>query len=471
MSSPDSAAPVSLHQTWDVVVIGAGAAGLFCAGTAGQRGRRVLVLDHADKPGKKILISGGGRCNFTNRRVGAENFLSQNPHFCRSALARFKPDDFIALVERYGISYHEREHGQLFCDDSAKDIVRLLLAECDAGGVMVRCGTTITAVERLSLPSEALTSGIHAERGRPRPPVPPDGHVRGVSHAGIDTVNDECHRADVAVRAPREEDRPLSDSGASPCDTPRFRIVTDRGVVSCRNLVLATGGLSVPTIGASDFGFRLAKQFGLNVIPTAPALVPFTVAPDAGLTDLSGIAVPAVVTTGGISFRENVLFTHGGLSGPAILQASSYWRPGEEVVIDWLPDVDVAELLTAAKAAGNKQLVSNWLADHLPKRLAQRCCDVAREGRPVHQLSAAGIAALGTAVNAWTFVPAGTDGYRKAEVTRGGIDTKAFSSQTLECRTVPGLYAVGEVLDVTGWLGGFNFQWAWASGRAVGMAV
>jgi hypothetical protein len=395
-------------RSCDVVVIGGGAAGLFCALTAGRRGREVVVVDHADKLGKKILISGGGRCNFTNRYAGPDNYLSSNPHFCKSALARFSPDDFIALVDRHGIAWHEKKLGQLFCDVSAKQIVELLLAECADAGVAIDCGRRVERVER------------HADAAAPQ---------------------------------------------------RRFTVSTAQGDYACDRLVIATGGLSIPTIGATDFGYRIARQFGLAVVATDPALVPFTLPTGDGLGELSGVSADAVVCAGGAEFRENILFTHVGLSGPAILQISSYWRHGETVTIDLLPDADLAALLGAAKASGAKALAANWLGERLPKRLVQAWGARLRLDRPVAQLSGAEIAAIAAAFKEWTLVPSGTEGYRKAEVTRGGVSTAELSSQTMEARRVSGLHFIGEVVDVTGWLGGFNFQWAWASGHAAGMAV
>ena len=393
--------------SWDVVVIGGGAAGLFCAATAGRRGRSVLVLDHSDKIGRKILISGGGRCNFTNRQVSAENYLSGNPHFCRSALARYTPEDFIALVERHGIAYHERDHGQLFCNGSAKEIVAMLLAECTNAGATVHAGCQVGSVER---------------------------------------------RAE------------------------GFNLATSAGPVTAQRLVLATGGLSLPTIGATDFGHRLARQFGLAVRPTAPALVPFTLDSGLGLSSLSGIAVDARITCGPNEFRENLLFTHGGISGPAVLQISSYWNPGEDIAVDLLPGTDAAEHLEQARATGSQALVSTHLSELLPKRLVQaRLADQDDLGvigeKPAARLERRDLTALEAAFHAWTLTPTGTEGYRKAEVTRGGIDTHGLSSQTMEARNIPGLFCIGEVVDVTGWLGGYNFHWAWASGNAAGLAV
>jgi predicted Rossmann fold flavoprotein len=393
-----------MNGPWDAIVIGGGAAGLFCAATAGRRGRRVLVLDHADKIGRKILISGGGRCNFTNRGATHANYVSANPHFARSALARYRPEDFIALVEKHGIPYHERRHGQLFCDDSAKRIVALLLDECTAAGVEVRTGV----------------------------------RIEGVDHAG------------------------------------GFTVGTSHGPLQAAKVVLATGGLSVPTTGATDLGHRIARRFGLRVTPLVPGLVPFTTDARLGLGELSGIAVDARLACGRMAFQENLLFTHGGVSGPSVLQVSNIWDPGAEVTVDLLPDADATELLAGARAAGSRAQAATLLAERLPKRLVQlRLAGLPRDpgARPAADLANADIQAMRDALQAWTLVPTGTEGYRKAEVTRGGIDTRDLSSQTMEARTVPGLHAIGEVVDVTGWLGGYNFQWAWASGHAAGMAL
>ncbi len=385
----------------DVLVLGAGGAGLFCAMTAGRRGRSVAVLDHSAKPGRKLLISGGGRCNFTNTGAGPANYHSQNPHFCRSALARFTPADFIALVEKHQIPYHEKTLGQLFCDGQAKELLAMLLAECADVGAQLHLPTTISNVERTA-----------------------DG----------------------------------------------FRVASDRGEWACAKLVLATGGLSIPPLGATDFGYRLARQFGMKVVRTDPALVPFTLA--AGdLPDLSGVAVDAEVSCNGTSFKEAVLFTHKGLSGPAILQISTWWMPGDEVVIDLLPGRDVAELLRTAKRTGAKQSLPNQLSELLPKRLIQTWVQRFAIPDSVHHLSEAEIARIAACFHQWTITPDGTEGYRTAEVTRGGIDTAELSSKTMEATKVPGLHCIGEVVDVTGWLGGYNFQWAWASAHAAGTAV
>ena len=386
---------------FDVVIVGAGGAGLFCAAVAGARGKSVAVLDHNDKPGKKILISGGGRCNFTNLGARAETYLSQNPHFAKSALSRYTPQDFLALVERHGIAWHEKKLGQLFCDGSAKEILAMLLAECSAAGAELHLDTSITRVDR--------------------------------------TANG-------------------------------FHLATSRGEYDCAKLVLACGGLSIPPIGASDFGYRLAQQFGLEVVRTQAALVPFTLSPQ-DLLDLAGVTVDADVTCGGTSFSEAILFTHKGLSGPAILQISSYWNAGQPVLIDLLPGDDLARRIRAAKASGAKQTLPNLLAEILPKRLAQAWVTRHRMPEHVHHLTEAEIERLAACVHRWNLLPAGTEGYRTAEVTRGGISTSELSSKTLEAKKVPGLHCIGEVVDVTGWLGGYNFQWAWASAHAAGSAV
>jgi len=399
-------------QQFDVVVIGAGAAGLFCAGVAGQRGLKVLVLDHSAKVAEKIRISGGGRCNFTNRdldvRAPHKHFLGENPNFCRSALSRYTPADFIALLQRDGIPFHEKHKGQLFCDRSADDIIQLLLRECAAGGVTrwQPCG------------------------------------VQAVRHTAAG-----------------------------------YELATEQGAVSCRAVVVATGGLSIPKIGASDFGYRLARQFGLKIVETRPALVPLTFdgaawAPYAGL---AGLALPVRIETGTkkdrMAFLEDLLFTHRGLSGPGVLQISSYWKPGAPIRIDLAPDQDLAARLAEAKLRSRK-LIANELAGLLPSRLAEAWAsqDPAWQ-RPINEAADKALAALAQRLSAWELTPTGTEGYAKAEVTAGGVDTRELSSQTLEAQKQPGLYFIGEVVDVTGWLGGYNFQWAWASGHAAGMAV
>lgn len=386
----------------DVIVVGAGASGLMCAAAAGHRGRRVLVLDQARKPGAKILMAGGGRCNFTNYDVGAEHFASHNPHFCKSALSRYTQWDFLALVGRYGIAWHERSHGQLFCDDSSRDILDMLLRECDDAGVRLKFKCTIDDVER-------------------------DDDGRFVLSVGGD----------------------------------RYR---------SRSLVIATGGLSIPTSGASPFGYRLAEQFGIKVWPPAPALVPLTLQPDdlARFAPLSGIAVECAVSTERRRFRENLLFTHRGLSGPVILQISTWWRPGEAILIDWLPGRDLVTLLPEWRQQHPKQLLRTALGRQLPARLVSALLPSVLAEQPLNRIDDRHAAELAELLHRCVLRPNGTEGYRTAEVTRGGVDCDAVSSKTMECRTVPGLYFIGEVLDVTGWLGGYNLQWAWSSGWCAG---
>jgi predicted Rossmann fold flavoprotein len=387
---------------YDVVVIGAGAAGMMCAARAGQRGRRVLLIEHAPLLGEKIRISGGGRCNFTNVDAGPANYLSQNPDFCRSALSRYTPRHFIALVERHGIAYHEKTLGQLFCDDSARLIIAMLKAECDAGNVAWRM------------------------------PCPVDGILR---------------------------------------EGEAFALATPQGPLRTQALVIATGGLSVPKIGATPFAYKVAEQFGLAVVPPRPGLVPLAFAPDvlAHFGDLSGVAVDAEVSCNDARFRENLLFTHRGLSGPAILQISSYWDGRTPLSIDLLPGVDARQWFVS-EASSPLQL-PNLLAQRLPRRLAQQWCAAHDVAVPVRQLGARRLRDCAAALHDWRVLPSGTLGYQKAEVTVGGVDTRGLSSKTMEALTVPGLYFIGEALDVTGWLGGYNFQWAWASGHAAGLAV
>ncbi|TNE79421.1 MAG: NAD(P)/FAD-dependent oxidoreductase [Gammaproteobacteria bacterium] len=396
-------------KAWDVIVIGAGAAGLMCAAVAGRRGKRVLVLERSNKPGKKILMSGGGRCNFTNLYVEPGNFLSENPHFCKSALSRYTQWDFIELVNRHGIAYHEKTLGQLFCDDRSQDILDMLLAEADAAGVQVKTRCEI-----------------------------------------------------------REVTWEEADQG--------FRLQTSLGEFHANALVVASGGLSVPSLGGSDFGYRLAQQFGHTIVPLRAALVPFTFTDGFKLLSesLSGVSVPALVTAGGQSFRENILFTHRGLSGPAVLQASSYWREGLEVEVDLLPDVDAAQWLLEMKTRQPKGLLRTLLARQLPRKLVQELETLwwpERAETPLAEWPDKQLQSIAEQLNGWRLKPSGTEGYRTAEVTLGGIDTREVSSKTMESQRQPGLYFVGEVLDVTGHLGGFNFQWAWASGVAAGQSV
>lgn len=391
------------NLSYDVVVIGAGAAGLMCAITAGARQRRVLVLDHANKVGKKILMSGGGRCNFTNLHSNPAHFLSANPHFAKSALSRYTPADFVALVERHGIPYHEKKLGQLFCDRSSKDIVRLLLDESAAVGATV------------------LTH----------------------SPAKITRLG------------------------------PPHRIDTPQGEVACESLVIATGGYSIPSLGATGFGYDLARSLGIPVLETRAALVPLALAPRQlrQLEDLAGISLDTDTMAGGAAFREHMLFTHRGLSGPAVLQASSYWRPGEALRIDLFPELDIGTYIRKKCAGRPKLELKNLLAELLTRRVATRWCELWVENKPLDQLSAEDVRRIEAACKPWVVWPAGTEGYRTAEVTLGGVTTDALSSKTMECRDRPGLYFIGEVVDVTGHLGGHNFQWAWASGYAAGQYV
>ncbi|MSQ09905.1 MAG: NAD(P)/FAD-dependent oxidoreductase [Dehalococcoidia bacterium] len=389
---------------YDVVVIGGGAAGLMCAIEAGRRGRRVLVVEHADRVGKKILISGGGRCNFTNVNASPENYLSANPPFCRSALARSTPQDFVSLVESYSIPYHEKELGQLFCDGSAREIVQMLLAECQLAGVEIACNCTVSAVER-----------------------PGDG----------------------------------------------FALVTSAGAVTCRHVVVASGGRSIPKMGASGFGYDLAQRFGHTIVPTRPGLVPLTLGQGelAHYGELSGVSLSVRAWCEGASFAGPLLFTHRGLSGPAILQVSSYWQQGEPLHVDLLPGMDASAWLSAEQRSHPGAELRTSLSDVVPKRLAVCLCDVELGSRPLRQYSTRDLQSIAGRLKGWEFRPIGTEGYRTAEVTVGGVDTTELSSSTMESRLVSGLYFIGEVVDVTGWLGGYNFQWAWASGYAAGQAV
>lgn len=387
----------------DVVVVGGGAAGLMCAAVAGARGRRVVVIEHNEVVGRKIAISGGGRCNFTNVNTTAKNFISSNPHFAKSALARYTPADFVALVERHRIRYHEKKLGQLFCDDSSRRIIDMLLAECDDARVEVRTGCRVASARK-------------AEEGL-------------------------------------------------------FALETNRETFESESLVVATGGLSIPKLGATDFGYRLARQFGLKVLSPEPALVPFTLA-RADLErfkELSGVSVHAAVSARGAEFVENILFTHRGLSGPAVLQISSYWSRGEAVSIDLVPGLDALGLLEGERASAAE--VSTVLARQMPRRFAQSWCELYAPRGPLRGMSAAELRATAERLKDWRVEPAGTEGFQKAEVTRGGVSTDELSSKTLESRRVPGLYFIGEVVDVTGHLGGYNFQWAWASAHAAGQYV
>ncbi|HAH5109681.1 TPA: NAD(P)/FAD-dependent oxidoreductase [Escherichia coli] len=388
-------------ERFDAIIIGAGAAGMFCSALAGQAGRRVLLIDNGKKPGRKILMSGGGRCNFTNLYVEPGAYLSQNQHFCKSALARFTQWDFIDLVNKHGIAWHEKTLGQLFCDDSAQQIVDMLVDECEKGNVAFRLRSEVLSVAK-------------------------------------------------------------DDTG--------FTLELNGMTVGCEKLVIATGGLSMPGLGASPFGYKIAEQFGLNVLPTRAGLVPFTLHKPLleELQVLAGVAVPSVITAeNGTVFRENLLFTHRGLSGPAVLQISSYWQPGEFVSINLLPDVDLETFLNEQRNAHPNQSLKNTLAVHLPKRLVERLQQLGQiPDVSLKQLNVRDQQTLISTLTDWRVQPNGTEGYRTAEVTLGGVDTNELSSRTMEARKVPGLYFIGEVMDVTGWLGGYNFQWAWSSAWA-----
>jgi len=390
---------------YEVAVIGGGAAGLMCALTAAGRGLRVLVVEHANRPGKKILMSGGGRCNFTNTGTGPENYISANPHFCKSALARYTPWHFLEMVERHRIAWHEKELGQLFCDESSKLIVRMLLDECAKVGVRIET---------------------------------------------------ECDISAVAV----------GDDG-------RFRIDSRLGRTTADRLVVASGGLSIPSMGASGFGYELARQFGHGVLPTRAGLVPLTLSGKhlERLDGLSGVSLPVEASAGGAAFRNAMLVTHRGLSGPAILQVSSYWQPGDGLRLDLLPGQDALELLQRWQRERPDAELKTLLSEALPRRFAQRLCEHWLPSRPMKQYTSPQLREMAATLGAWPIVASGTEGYRTAEVTLGGVDTDGVSSSTFESRLLPGLHFIGEVLDVTGWLGGYNFQWAWASGHAAGQAV
>ncbi len=389
----------------DVIILGGGAAGLMCAIEAGKRGRSVRVIEHANRVGKKILMSGGGRCNFTNLHATPANFLSENPHFCKSALARYTQWDFISMVERHGIKYHEKELGQLFCDESSKLIVRMLLDECEAAGVQIDVDREVSEVRR---------------------------------------------------------------------DETGFALRTSQGPIHSTSLVVATGGLSIPSLGASGYGYQLAKQFGHTVLPTRAGLVPLTLS-GKHLDDyegLSGVALPLVeASCGKQKFKAGFLITHRGISGPAVLQISSFWQPGADLRIDLSPDVDLEDYLRTQLQERPASELKTVLADVLPKRLAHRLCERWFESRPMRQYKVTELQDFARQLHAWPIIASGTEGYRTAEVTLGGVSTDEVSSATMESRKAPGLYFVGEVLDVTGHLGGFNFQWAWASGHAAGKVV
>lgn len=389
----------ALHT--DVIVIGGGAAGLFCAIEAGKRGRKVIVIEHNDRVGKKIAISGGGRCNFTNVYTSPQSFLSSNPHFSKSALARYTPSDFIELIERHGIRFHEKKLGQLFCNSSSQQIIDMLLNECSDARVEIRTSCTVFSIEKSEL----------------------------------------------------------------------FEVHTNLGTLTASSLVIATGGLSIKPLGATDFGYRVAKQFGLEVEQPRAGLVPFTLDPTLldRMNKLSGISLDAEVSFEETSFRENVLVTHRGLSGPAVLQISSYWKPGKAVSIDLLPDVDIDALL---QDVGNSSVeLSTVLAQRMPRRFAQAWCELFAPSKPLKQFNNRELQSISAQLHKFELTPTGTEGFKKAEVTVGGVSTKELSSRTMEAKKVPGLYFIGEVVDVTGHLGGFNFQWAWASGFAAGSSL
>ena len=394
-----------MSERFDAIVIGAGAAGLMCAIAAGQRGLRVLVLDHANKVGKKILMSGGGRCNFTNTGATPANYLSTNPHFCKSALARYTPVHFIELVERHRIAYHEKELGQLFCDESSKLIVKMLLDECAAANVEVR------------------------------------------THCGIEQV---IH----------------ADGG-------EFRLRTSQGSLAAPALVVASGGLSIPSMGASGFGYQVARQFGHGVLPTRAGLVPLTLTGKHAerLHDLAGVALPVEARCNGAGFRNSMLVTHRGISGPSILQISNFWQPGDDLHLDLLPGIEIEALLQEWQRERRDAELKTLLGEVMPKRFAQRLCEHWIANKPLRQYSVPELRAIAGLLASWPLVASGTEGYRTAEVTLGGVDTDDLSSSTMMSRHVPGLYFIGEVVDVTGWLGGYNFQWAWASGHAAGQAL
>ncbi|CAM5524473.1 NAD(P)/FAD-dependent oxidoreductase OS=Stutzerimonas stutzeri OX=316 GN=CXK95_14370 PE=4 SV=1 [Stutzerimonas stutzeri] len=392
-------------RTTEVIIIGAGAAGLMCAFSAARRGRQVLLLDHANKAGKKILMSGGGRCNFTNLYTEPANFLSNNPHFCKSALARYTQWDFLELVGRHGVPYHEKKLGQLFCDNKSSDILEMLLAECSEAGVELHLNTAVQAIEKTAQ-GYALETGL--------------------------------------------------------------------GPLHCQSLVIATGGLSIPTLGASGFGYQVARQLGHTVLPTRAGLVPFTItepALKALCGELSGTSVDCRVSCNGQSFRENLLFTHRGLSGPAMLQISSYWQAGEALAIDLLPERDAEQWLLDEQAARPNIELKTLLGEVFTRKMATLLCELWFASKPLKQYTPAELNSVAARLSDWQLVPAGTEGYRTAEVTLGGVDTREVSSKTMESQKSAGLYFVGEVLDVTGHLGGFNFQWAWASGHAAGQCV
>lgn len=460
-------------HNFDVVIIGAGAAGLMCAATAGQRGRKVLLVDHAESVGEKIRISGGGRCNFTNLHTSEKNFISQNPHFCVSALKRFTSQDFISLVKKHQIDFHEKTLGQLFCDISSKQIIKMLLDECALGKVEIWLETKVDDVKSFYYPNSHSCNTkphfCHPERSEGSHEFPlqeqeqPPEILRCAQDDNGVVQDDRSEAQDKKGGACDNKEENHNDSAA-------FYVQTSKGKVSCKSLVIATGGLSIPKMGATGFGYDLARQFGLKITQTYPALVPFTFEEKFLLEtkNLSGIAVNAIVSCGKINFREAILFTHRGMSGPAILQISSYWKSGEKITVNLVPEIDIFTKLIEEKKSNPRQELQSFLAQFLPKALANFLAQKIPHKGNLADLSNQKIKEISDLVNRFSFVPSGTEGYAKAEVTLGGIDVNEISSKTFEAKKVPNLFFIGEVLDVTGWLGGFNFQWAWASGRVAG---
>lgn len=411
----------------DVIIIGAGASGLMCAMEAAQRGRKVMVLDHAKNPGTKILMAGGGKCNFTNYSITPQNYISRNPHFCKSALKQYTQWDFLALMERYKIPFEERAHGQLFCRNSAKEILDMLLTECRKGDVQFQMNCSINTVSNNNTP----------------------------------------HKTEKSRSTPEKSSSTLESRH------PLFAISTNKNIFHATSLVIATGGLSIPAAGATPLGYRIAEQFNINVWPPRPGLVPFTLQPcdKAILSQLSGIAVEATVKTSTHTFRENILFTHRGLSGPAVLQISSHWSPGETIIIDLLPDLNLHEFLIKRQQLSPNKKLKSVLTELLPKRLINAVIQEEHAEQPLQQISRKKFRLITEMVKQWRIKPGGTEGYRTAEVTLGGVDCNEIHSRTMESRKVKGLYFIGEVLDVTGWLGGYNLQWAWSSGWCAGQVT
>ncbi len=397
-------------MTYDAIIIGGGAAGLFCAAEAGKRGKRVLVIEHNAEVGRKIIISGGGRCNFTNRHTRPENFISQNPHFCKSALSRYTPQDFVELVRKHKIAYYEKKLGQLFCRESSRQIVDMLLAECRAAKVRVQTSCSVTGVDRVSSP--------HVSKGN--------------------------------------------------ASNANFEVITTHGTFKTKSVVIACGGLSFPKIGATDLGYKIARQFGLKIVETRPSLVALAMKGE-GWKHLAGVSIDASVSAEKAIFRENILFTHRGLSGPAVLQISNYWKKGKPVAIDLMPESDAAQLIESGRASN--QTVGNYLSQFLPQRFTQHLAESIGVNKSVSQLTKAEIKLVADTLNDWQLEFNTTEGYDRAEVTLGGVSTAELSSQTMESKKQPGLYFIGEVVDVTGWLGGFNFQWAWASAHAAATSL